>query len=582
MTRLMLLLPFAVLLAIPATAVAQIRILGGLTTREKAKETKPKTDLDTLATAGLKPDDAAALLNYFKQRTLTDDQLTSINSVIRKMGSDDFEARQQASDLVLQFGPAAIGPLRKAIATDPDPEIVFRAEEARKKIEKVSQASIAIAAGRALAKLNHADAAKAILAFLPLADNQVVIDELKQSLVTLAVRDGKPEPALLAALTDSLTVRRSAAALALLAGGDPKERIRIPAALPQVKAMIAKETDAETKFEAVLSMLTIVKDRDSVNDLIGLIPDVGRGRIWQIEDFLNQLAGANAPKIKWGKGKETLSIARDGWKTWWQSAKVDWDTFTYRPRTEGSLLIVEWNQNGYGQGTVTLLGPNLKERAKLMNLGQPIDAVCLPGQRIAVAEQSVSRVTIRNYNGDVLKTIQINQPMGLQLLSNGNLMIPLRNGVVEYDLDGKKIWSYDRPNNMHDVNTARRLKNGDTLLFTNSDQQKNCVRIDKNGKDVGKPFQLGQPYYSPAVDVINDNEIYITDYNKLTRYDLTTNKAGWTYNSNGITSVQTLPNGNLLLVSQTTNKIVELNAEKEEVWDYQVTNGMRLARAYRQ
>jgi hypothetical protein len=539
--------------------------------------TNVKSDADILKSAGLKPDDANNLVSYFKSRTLSDDQMTSISAAIKRMGDEKYREREKASSEVVKFGAAALGPLKNAIATDPDAEIVFRAEEARRTIETVSQATVAVSAAKMLAKLKSPDAAPAILAFLPTADSEAVAEELRNALTSLAMKDGKPEESLINALGDSSAARRSAAAVALVEGA------RTPESLAKVKAMVAGEKDVEVKFATAVSLIAKAKDVDSVPTLISLLPDTARGRVWQTEDLLLQLAGDKAPKVTFGKTKDSLEKYRDEWLKWWQAngKSIDFAKFDFKPRTDGCLVLVEWNQQGWGNGNVTILGPNLKEKVKLTGLAQPVDAVTLPGNRIAVAEQNNSRITIRDYTNEILTTIQVQQPMGLQLLPSGKLFVAMRNGCAEYDLDGKRGWNYDRANNNHDLMSARRLPNGETILFINSDQKNNCIRIDKDGKEIGKPFPLGQPYYQPSVEGINNDEFYITDYNKIQKYSLKENKVTWTHNANGVTGLQKLPNGNLLYVAQQTNKIVELTPNKEEVWDYQLTTGMRLAKAYR-
>src|SRR5262245_28845949 len=94
----------------------------------------PQTDKSALSSAKLKAEEPDGLVGYFKQRTLTDDELTRIRAVITRMGSDGFEEREKASTDVLAFGPAAIGPLRTAAQAEADPEVNYRAEQARKKI----------------------------------------------------------------------------------------------------------------------------------------------------------------------------------------------------------------------------------------------------------------------------------------------------------------------------------------------------------------------------------------------------------------------------------------------------------------
>src|SRR6516225_9394876 len=81
----------AVTLAGGPTAVAQKKI--GRVNSPDA----PQTDKSALSSAKLKADDPDGLVAYFKQRTLTDDELTRIKAVIARMGSDVFEDREKAS-----------------------------------------------------------------------------------------------------------------------------------------------------------------------------------------------------------------------------------------------------------------------------------------------------------------------------------------------------------------------------------------------------------------------------------------------------------------------------------------------------
>src|SRR5205085_3433295 len=143
------------------------------------------------------------------------------------------------------FGPAAIAPLRAASQSDADPEVAYRAGETLKRMESVSHTAVALATVRALAKLKPPEAPQALLGYLPLADTTAVEDEIRHALLGMAVRDGKPEPALVAALTDPAPVRRGAAAVALIEGGPARERVHIPEVYPKVKAAAKAEADPE-------------------------------------------------------------------------------------------------------------------------------------------------------------------------------------------------------------------------------------------------------------------------------------------------------------------------------------------------
>ncbi|HEY2784238.1 MAG TPA: HEAT repeat domain-containing protein, partial [Fimbriiglobus sp.] len=305
---------FVAMAAVAGTGNGQVAIIQ----RKIGRVVDPnaqQTDKSALSSAKLKADDPDGLVAYFKQRTLTDAELTKIKAVISRMGSESFEDREKASADVLGFGPAAIGPLKTAARAETDPEVNYRAEQARKKIETVSHTAVAIAAARALAqsKHKHPQAVPALLGFLLLADDESVVEEIDKALVKLADDGGKPDPALLAALTDKRPIRRAAAVEALLDGGDRTKPVRFPDAIGPVKAALASDTDAEVKFRGLYLLLTRVKDKDAVEGMIQLLPTLPRGRYWQADDYLTQLAGKDSPKARFGKSKESQQKALAEW-----------------------------------------------------------------------------------------------------------------------------------------------------------------------------------------------------------------------------------------------------------------------------
>ena len=108
--------------------------------RQPIRRVQPETpsadaklsDEEALKKAGLPADDSAKLLEYLRQRTLSDADQGKIAKLIEQFGADDFDEREKATDEIGVFGPAAIGPLRKkAEERDGDPEVIFRAKLAR-------------------------------------------------------------------------------------------------------------------------------------------------------------------------------------------------------------------------------------------------------------------------------------------------------------------------------------------------------------------------------------------------------------------------------------------------------------------
>jgi outer membrane protein assembly factor BamB len=556
-------------------------------------------DQRALDAAGLKADSPAGLLKYIRLRTLSDSDLSKIQAVIKRLGSDDFEERVKASNEVEHFGPAAVGPLRTAAEAlnrpdaNTDYEIAYRASECLRRMEKVPHAAVSAAVVRALAKSKPPGTAAALLAFLPLADDEAVADSIRATLIAVAVREGRAEPALVAALADPVPVRRAAAAVALLKGGAPKETYA------KVTAATKAEKDPETKFRMLHALLMVSREKEAVGQLIDLLPELPRGRLWQAEDYLRQLAGSDAPTAVLGKSKESLAQAREAWRGWWAnaSAKTDLEKFAYTPRISGQTLLVLMDTQFGRAGAVVELGPDMKERWRITGLANPSDAQRLPDGTVAIAEQSSNRVTVRDTHGAVraVRTIGganriYGNPQHVQRLANGNLLVVCRNLIVEFKKDkDEEVMRYVRPNNGYNIAAAHRLANGQTVVLL---QQSNsqCIFLDDKGKEIpGKTLKTGTPNYRTAhiAPTADANRVLITEMNQVVEYDLKTGKPVWSKQLNLPLSAQRLPNGNTLIVTTSgpnnASRLVELAPDGEEVWSYQPTepHGLQVFRAYR-
>lgn len=557
-------------------------------------------DADALKQANLSADDAKSLIEYLKSRTLNDIDQTKIGDVIKKFGADDFDERVKATEEIVKFGTAAIGPL-KAAERDSDPEVAYRARLTLKHMEKVPHSQVSSAAVRALVKLKPKEAAAVLIGFLPMADSDEVADDIRAALVQLAVLDGKPDPALVAALEDKNVTRRLAAYLALTEGGDPAERVRIKEAFPLVKAAVRKETDTDAKFRALFALMLTTREGEFVPDLIDMIPKLPRGRIWQLEEFLLQYAGATKPDVRFGRDDQ-LTKAKDAWAAWWTKtgSKQDLVKFAFKPRITGFTDIVEYDQRGYGMYRVVTLGPDLKEKAKVGGTGvnqlqYPTDSKKLANGNYIIAEMNASRLTERDSTGKILKTTNIAAPLCIEPLPDGGMVVVCRNQIIQYDKDGKQLWTHQR--NQYDIMTGCRMPGGDIVFVTNTFQGGNCFRIsakevEKDGnkswevKAVGKPVALGRVQQYQTMDATADDKVLVCEFNRVAEYEIKDDKVKevWKYESNNPTSCQRLPNGNTLVTlinNGTGGKVLEIEPNGDVVWEYESKDGLRAARAYR-
>jgi hypothetical protein len=191
-------------------------------TKEAVKESPPefdqeKVDVEILKQGSL-PNEGTALLKFFQTRTVADAAKARLLELIRKLGEDDFDARESASEEIERFGISAVGLLRQA-ERDSDVEVSRRCERILAEIEKVPTSQLSTAAARMLAKYKPDNTAEVMLNYLPLSDDEMIAQEVRNTLAAVAMRDGKPEPLFIKALGDRDSLRRGAAAEALARGG---------------------------------------------------------------------------------------------------------------------------------------------------------------------------------------------------------------------------------------------------------------------------------------------------------------------------------------------------------------------------
>src|SRR5947209_303925 len=89
--------------------------------------TAPDVDEQSLLAAGVATD-GPALVEFFRQRTLADDDRRAVVALISQLGSESFPERQRASGKLKAEGVRIESMLRRALHDD-DPEVARRAEE---------------------------------------------------------------------------------------------------------------------------------------------------------------------------------------------------------------------------------------------------------------------------------------------------------------------------------------------------------------------------------------------------------------------------------------------------------------------
>jgi hypothetical protein len=499
--------------------------------------------------------DGPALLDFFRKRTPVDADRHRIETLITQLGDDSYLVREKASADLVALGAAAVPLLREALK-DEDVEVARRAEKCLELIEPYPSIPVTAAAARLVAARRPEGAAVVLLAYVPYADDEVVAEAVRDALTAVARRDGKPDPAVVAALEDKLAARRAAAVAALLRSASAEQR------RPLRKYL--QDPDPVVRLEAGLALVD-ARDRDAVPVLIALITELPQDRCWPIEDVLCRVAGEQTPSVSLGEDAVARKKCRDAWAAWWarDGVKLDLAKLDLSQRQLGYTLVVELNRGLTGR--VMEVDRDGRQRWQIDGLQYPIDAQVVGNDRVLIGEYRSRRVTERNFKGEVLweKTVP-GMLQGVQRLPNGNTFIVTRNQLLEYDREGKEVGAVERPS--IDVMAARKLRNGEVVLLTLAGM---CVHLDAGGKELGH-FPAGANFIIGLnLDTVPGGRVLVPQYSqsKVVEFDPEGQKV-WEHETANPNSVVRLPNGNTLIGSMVNQRAVEVDRAGKEVWEY--------------
>jgi len=553
-----------------AAATKTVTVLATATVTGKKEEPfdQRKADLETVKSAGY-TDDAKSLTDLFRNHTVTEADKARITALIQKLADDTFEVRESASAELSKSGVPAIALLKAAMnARDADYEIARRCELALKVIEKVPTRSLATAAARLLTRHKDDGITEVLLNYLPLAEDESVGEEIRNTLTALAVRDGKPDRTLETALESKDALRRGAAAEAFARANDKASRERM-------KALLKKETDNDVKLLVALSLVNDARDKEVVPEVIRLMAEVPPERGWRAEELLWRIAGEDGPAVSLGSEKAGREKARDEWAKWWAANEKKVDLAKLDQESSYGLTIVCEAPFRGGQGRVVALGGDGKERWKVAGLNWPMDAVPLAGKKVLIAEHNRNRIVEKEIDGSnkEIWSEVINQPVNLGRLPNGITWAVGRNQIIEWERGDKagKKHVFDFMRNEYDIVAGARLKNGEYVLLTQNQQ---LLKVDRKGA-ITKAHGVGGNgvnYYA-TVDVLPSGKVLVTLMNSITEFDLESGKQGWSANTQYATSAVRLRNGNTLVGLQNNGRIIELDKDgKPTKWEYRGTD----------
>jgi HEAT repeat protein/outer membrane protein assembly factor BamB len=467
-----------------------------------------------------KQTDGDRLLEEFTSRTLSDDERDKILGLIQKLDDSTPEARDAASRELITLGGRTAPLLRRAI-NQGHPRISPQASRILEAVEKDAANPLPSAAVRLLGLRKPTGTVKAVLAYLPFAESDHVANLLIDLLASRGVQDGKPDEALLRALEDRAAPRRAAAALALC-------KARVSDAKPAIRKLLA-DKDLEVRFRAAQGLASL-GDKESIPVLIDLLADLPLELVWEVEEFLSQVAGDKTPTTAIASDPEGRKKSVAAWSEWWKEHGKTVDLTRIEPgvRELGFLLVVEnWNP-AKGKGRVLELDSAGKVRWEIEELFWPYDAQVLRGGNVLVIEQQ-NRVSERDRSGKVVWNKYINNVFHCERLRNGTTFLACRNQLMIVDRAGNAVFSH--PYNGGTILAAKRFRDGSMGFVSYSGHY---VRLDRAGKEI---VSRNLPWVNFSVN-----------------------------------GAEVLPDDRVIVSVANQNKVIEFNSEGRQVWEASVVN----------
>ncbi|MBI1914819.1 MAG: PQQ-binding-like beta-propeller repeat protein [Planctomycetes bacterium] len=527
------------------------------------KDDSVTRDERTLREAGIDTD-GPGLLAFLRKNTTTDADVASLEALIKDLGADRFRVREQATARLIAVGERAVSLLRVAEKSR-DPEVAYRARRCLEQIKQGASEALLATAARLLALRKPDGAAKVLLDYVPFAEQEYLVEEVRTALAAVAVRDGKPDPVVVEALTDRHPARRAAAGVALARAGVARK----------VAGLHKLLQDSKPRVRLVVGLaLARARDKDALPVLIALLEELPAAEIGEAENLLFTLAADKAPEVSAGTTPEERKKYRAAWDDWYRAHKdgLDLAKLGDAARLAGHTLVLLLDE-----GRAVDVDRDNKPRWQVEGLKFPLDAQYLPGDHLLVAEYQGGRVSERNRKGEVVWEKRVLQPLVAQRLPNGNTFIATSNQLSEVDKSGKEVWSQTPPLGGR-VMKAVRLRNGHVACVTEVGGSR-FYEIDRDGNVIRNfPVQLSTS--GGRIDVLPNGHVVVPekDNNRVIEHNVQGRRIWEAPFEQPIAAVR-LGNGHTLVTSYQSKKAVELDRNGKPVWEYESTT--RLTRAWR-
>jgi HEAT repeat protein len=535
--------------------LAVVGLIGPLLAGQPAlPDASPNPDETALKQAG-EAIDGPGLLAFFRKRTLAEDVRRDLERSIQDLGDDRFEVREKATERLIALGAPAVPALLRAEKSS-DPETVSRAKKCLERIPVRNNPSLVAAAGRLLAIQQQPGSVETLLAYLPSAGDEWLEEELAAIVADLGVRDGKPDPAVLAAVQHPSPACRIAAARCLARAAETEYR--------SIARRLLDDANPRVRLVSGLSLLG-VQDKTAVPPLIALLTDGPPAVAWQAEDLLSRVAGEQTPAIALDtRDPASRRACRAAWEAWWKAndPRFSLPRIDFEDRQLGLTVVCDCSVGGEATaGRLWEFGTDGKVRWQFDGVRNPADVQVLPNGNLLVAECQGFQVSERDRAGKEIWAHRVRgYPVSCQRLANGNTFIATYSELLEVTREGKPLYSHTKPGSIF---CAQKLRTGN-ILYVHSNGQ--IVEMEPSGKQV-RTISAGNTSSWGGVEVLPGGRFLVAQYaaNEVVEIDAE-GKELWRCSVKTPAWATRLRNGNTLVASPDARCLFEFDRSGKEVW----------------
>lgn len=497
----------------------------------------------------------AAIKSWLQERLKPSPDIGDVENLVKLLGDESFEKREQAEKALLLFGIKAVKALQSA-KTNTDPEISNRAKKCLAIIAPNDTLALKAAAIRVFAKDFPAEFLSAEL---------ISEESLAEPFIAEALLDGM--------LTAYKVLPDETLAKARSLFNSKSQKVQILASwiLGLTTKKITDLPNNLTPFVKLNLGYAMVQSqiKQGVDLIVEALPNLPPHAGWQAANLLCSLAGTdnNFKNIRQKQRKLTLFV--EEFSGWWNKTQPKFD-FPKNSSIKPTRVLASAMDLSANQGKIIEVRPDGSTKT-LFSAGNYLNSITAVDHSRFIAREQGTSIAIWTIQGEMIERSNLERNFTfIGLDSKGKRHLIGAPEVWETDFELKPVSKITLG---QDVGAAIRTANGELVAITKKGEllvfdRSNTANAKYRWENLGKlsTFQpiepTGNDTFLIAEPISQEIREYTTSGKIVKSFKLQTGKG---ITTSSYLSFQALPNGNLLMGNRAVQNLSEINEAGEEI-----------------